>query len=66
MIVTMPAITKLIPKNLNPSVNEFTIISMSINAAPKKNIIAPAVKNALNNGNSLFSAISFHHKHSNW
>jgi hypothetical protein len=34
-----------------------------MNAAPKINIIAPAVKNALNNGNSLFSVISFHHKY---
>ena len=63
MIVIIPAITKLIPKNLNPSVNEFMIISISMNAAPKINIITPAVKNALNNGNSLFSAISFHHKY---
>jgi hypothetical protein len=63
MIVIIPAITKSIPKNFNPSVNEFTIMSISINAAPKTNIIAPAVKNALNNGNSLFSTISFHHKH---
>ena len=62
----MPAIAKSVPKNLNPSVNEFMIISISMNAAPKINIIAPDVKNALNNGNSLFSVISFHHKHSNW
>ena len=39
MIVIIPAITKLIPKNLNPSVNEFMIISISMNAAPKINII---------------------------
>jgi hypothetical protein len=37
-----------------------------MNTAPKTNIIAPAEKNTLNNGNSLFSAISFHHKHSTW
>jgi hypothetical protein len=63
MIVIIPAITKLVPKNLNPSVNELMIISISMNATPKINIIAPAVNNALNNGSSLFSAILFHRKH---
>jgi hypothetical protein len=59
----MPAIAKSVPKNLNPSVNELTIISISINDIPKTSIIAPAEKNTLNNGNSLFSTILFHRKH---
>ena len=59
----MPAIAKSVPKNLNPSVNELTIISISINDTPKTSIIAPAEKNTLNKGKSLFSTISFHHKH---
>jgi hypothetical protein len=54
---------KLIPRNLKPSVNEFTITSINTNAAPKTSINAPAVKNALNNGNSLFSGILSHRKH---
>ena len=43
----------MIPRNLKPSVNEFTITSINTNAAPKTSINAPAVKNALNNGIKL-------------
>lgn len=63
MIVIAPAIIKSIPKNLKPSVNAFTIRSISTNDAPKANIKAPDVKNALNRGNSLFSGILSHRKH---
>ncbi len=49
--------------NLRPSVKELTIKSTSINDAPKINTNAPAVKNTLNNGNSLFSGILLHHEY---
>ncbi len=49
--------------NLRPSVKELTIKSISIKDAPKINTNAPAVKNTLNNGNSLFADILLHHEY---
>ena len=56
-----PAIAKLVPMNLRPSVNDWTIKSIRINATPKIKINTPDVKNTLNKGNSLSLAILFHH-----
>ncbi len=56
-----PAITKLVPMNLRPSVNSCTIKSISINTAPKIRTNIPDLKNTLNNGNSLSLDILFHH-----
>ncbi|MBA3749919.1 MAG: hypothetical protein H0X03_03330 [Nitrosopumilus sp.] len=63
MIEIIPAIVNLVPISLRPSVNECTIKSIIINDAPAIRTIIPIVKNTLNNGNSLFVDISFHHNY---
>ncbi len=61
LIDTIPATTNLYPISLSPSVNDFTIRSIKINASPNIKTSIPTVKNTLNNGYSLAEDILLHH-----
>jgi hypothetical protein len=57
----MPAIANLEPNDRRPSVKECTIKSIIMKDMPKTKTMIPTVENTLNNGNSFFVDILFHH-----